>query len=138
MTGDAPLLIGPLLIIDAANVVGSVPNGWWRDRVGAATRLRDALIPVTSSGLPDAPDGLSAPVEVVMVVEGAATSVSGIPEVGVVAAPGTGDDTIVDLVRAAGTERVRAVVTADRGLRDRVTELGALVLGPRALPHLHR
>jgi uncharacterized protein YaiI (UPF0178 family) len=58
--------------------------------------------------------------------------------VGVVSAPGSGDDTIVDLLRAADGGRVRAVVTADRGLRDRVIELGALVLGPRALPHLHR
>jgi len=30
MTGDQPLLV-----VDAANVVGSVPDGWWRDRAGA-------------------------------------------------------------------------------------------------------
>ncbi|NED17394.1 NTP pyrophosphohydrolase, partial [Streptomyces sp. SID9913] len=29
----------PLVIVDAANVVGSVPDGWWRDRRGAAERL---------------------------------------------------------------------------------------------------
>jgi hypothetical protein len=133
MTGETPLLI-----VDGANVVGSVPNGWWKDRAGAAERLRDALVPVTTTGLPDGPAELAAPVEVVLVVEGAARSVTGIPEVGVVSAPGSGDDTIVDLLRAADGGRVRAVVTADRGLRDRVIELGALVLGPRALPHLHR
>ena len=27
-----------LTIVDAANVIGSVPDGWWRDRSGAATR----------------------------------------------------------------------------------------------------
>jgi len=27
------------LVIDAANVVGSVPDGWWKDRAGAAARL---------------------------------------------------------------------------------------------------
>lgn len=132
MTGETPLLI-----VDAANVVGSVPNGWWRDREGAARRLRDALGSVSSGGLPDAPSELAPPMEVVMVVEGAAKGVTGAPEVAVVAASGSGDDAIVDLVRAS-SGRVRAVVTADRELRDRVKELGALVLGPRSLPHLHR
>jgi hypothetical protein len=32
MDSEAPLLV----IVDAANVVGSVPDGWWRDRRGAA------------------------------------------------------------------------------------------------------
>ncbi|NEB86162.1 NTP pyrophosphohydrolase, partial [Streptomyces anulatus] len=56
-----------LVIVDAANVVGSVPDGWWRDRRGAATRLRDALVPYAAAGLP----GLPGPVELVLVVEGA-------------------------------------------------------------------
>ncbi|MFC5911734.1 NTP pyrophosphohydrolase, partial [Streptacidiphilus monticola] len=48
----------PLLVVDAANVVGSVPDGWWRDRHGAAERLRDALGPVAAHGLAaaDAPE----------------------------------------------------------------------------------
>jgi len=125
-----------LLIVDGANVVGSVPDGWWRDRKGAAERLRDNLRPVASTGLPDAPPGLSAPLEIVLVVEGAAHGVSSVPEVRVVSAPGSGDDTIVDVVRTATGERAVAVVTADRGLRERVRLLGAVVLGPRALPHL--
>ena len=62
----------PLLIVDAANVVGSRPDGWWRDRAGAAARLRDSLAPVAAAGLP--PE-LPAPVEVVLVVEGAARDV---------------------------------------------------------------
>ncbi|TDC70074.1 hypothetical protein E1193_30120, partial [Micromonospora sp. KC606] len=56
----------PLLIVDGANVVGSRPDGWWRDRAGAAARLRDALAPLAAQGLP--PE-LSPPVEVVLVVE---------------------------------------------------------------------
>ncbi|MDP9246561.1 MAG: NTP pyrophosphohydrolase, partial [Candidatus Dormibacteraeota bacterium] len=32
-----------LIVVDAANVVGSVPDGWWRDRAAATERLRDAL-----------------------------------------------------------------------------------------------
>lgn len=29
--------------MDGANVVGSVPDGWWRDRAGAAAKLHAAL-----------------------------------------------------------------------------------------------
>jgi hypothetical protein len=127
-----------LLIVDAANVVGSVPNGWWKDRAGATERLRDALRPVAESGLPDAAPELAAPVEVVLVVEGAAKDVQAVPGVGVVSAPASGDDTIVEILRDAANDRVRAVVTADRALRARVEELGGLVVGPRTLPHLRR
>jgi hypothetical protein len=28
-----------MLVIDAANVIGSRPTGWWRDRPGAAGRV---------------------------------------------------------------------------------------------------
>ncbi len=34
------------VIVDGANVVGSRPDGWWHDRVGAARRLRDQLVPL--------------------------------------------------------------------------------------------
>ncbi|MGW9197088.1 hypothetical protein [Micromonospora chersina] len=120
----------PLLIVDGANVVGSRPDGWWRDRAGAAARLRDALAPLAEAGVP--PE-LPPPVEVVLVVEGAARNVPAVPGVAVVSAPGSGDDTIVELVAAAPGRR-RAVVTADRELRDRVGALGAEVYGPRRLP----
>ncbi|MEV4659783.1 hypothetical protein [Micromonospora sp. NPDC049301] len=119
----------PLLIVDGANVVGSRPNGWWRDRAGAAARLRDSLAPVASAGLPAR---LAAPVEVVLVVEGAARDVPGTEGVRVVSAAGSGDDAVVDLVEGAPRRR-RLVVTADRELRDRVTALGAEVYGPRWL-----
>ncbi|MDR6867379.1 8-oxo-dGTP pyrophosphatase MutT (NUDIX family) [Microbacterium resistens] len=33
----------PAIVVDAANVMGSVPDGWWKDRAGAADRLRDRL-----------------------------------------------------------------------------------------------
>jgi hypothetical protein len=131
-TGDEPP--ERLLIVDAANVVGSVPDGWWRDRAGAARRLRDALVPVASAGL----SGWPPPLEVVLVVEGAARDVAGVPGVRVVAAPGSGDDTIVELVRAAEPGRPRAVVTADRALRSRVIAEGATVLGPRSVPRRPR
>jgi hypothetical protein len=119
----------PLLVVDAANVVGSVPDGWWRDRAGATARLRDRLVGVAAAGVP----GLAPPLDVVLVVEGAARDVPAIEGVRVVAARGSGDDAIVDLVRGERTDRTRVVVTADRALRDRVQRLGASVLGPGAV-----
>jgi hypothetical protein len=127
---------GPLLIVDAANVVGSVPDGWWRDRAAAAARLRDALVPVATEGLPEL--GLAPPVEVVLVVEGAARNVTGVTGVRVVAAGGSGDDAVVAQVRAADPERRTVVVTADRVLRVRVRAAGAEVVGPRAVPRRPR
>ncbi|MBQ0852754.1 MULTISPECIES: NTP pyrophosphohydrolase [Streptomyces] len=118
----------PLVIVDAANVVGSVPDGWWRDRRGAAERVRDLLVPYADEGLPGRPG----PLELVLVVEGGARGVTSVPGVRVEAAPGSGDDRIVELV-AEHPDRARLVVTADRELRRRVGELGAEVTGPRTV-----
>jgi hypothetical protein len=117
----------PLVIVDGANVVGSVPDGWWRDRAGAAVRLRDRLAALPAAGLPD----VEGPVEVILVVEGRAIPSS--EEVRVESARGSGDDRIVELVAAEGAGRTVVVVTADRGLRERVTALGARVRGPSAV-----
>jgi hypothetical protein len=120
----------PLLVVDAANVVGSKPDGWWRDRAGATARLRDGLVLLNATGLPDLPG----PVEVVLVVEGRARQVASVDTVRVVPAAGSGDDTIVELVAAETADRRVVVVTADRGLRARVTTLGAEVRGPSSVP----
>ncbi|MFJ4701264.1 NTP pyrophosphohydrolase [Streptomyces sp. NPDC088768] len=115
------------LVVDAANVVGSVPDGWWKDRKGAAERLRDSLARYGSEGLP----GWPAPLDVVLVVEDAARGVAAVEGVRVVAAPGSGDDQIVaEVERAPGPA---LVITADRELRARVTALGAEVAGPRTV-----
>jgi predicted RNA-binding protein with PIN domain len=37
-------------LIDASNVIGSRPDGWWRDREGAARRLLDALRQLAAEG----------------------------------------------------------------------------------------
>jgi hypothetical protein len=112
-------VVPTLLVVDAANVMGSRPDGWWRDRAGAAARLRERLE--------------VRPEEVVLVVEGEARGIAGTDGVEVVEAAGEGDDTIVDVVRLRGRGRPTIVVTADRGLRERVTALGAEVRGPRWL-----
>ncbi|MBD0838319.1 NTP pyrophosphohydrolase [Streptomyces sp. TRM68416] len=115
-----------LVIVDAANVVGSVPDGWWRDRRGAAERLRDRL---AADGVP----GRAGPVEIVLVVEGAARGVASVPGVRVESAAGSGDDHMVDLVATRPSDHPCLVVTADRELRRRVTDLGAEVTGPRTV-----
>ncbi len=112
-----------VLVVDGANVVGSRPTGWWRDRPGAAARLYEQLHRLSPA---DAD-------EVVLVLEGAARR--GVPEgagrVQVVHAPGSGDDVIADLAARYGGRAV--VVTADRDLRRRAQESGAAVTGPRWL-----
>ena len=122
-----------LIVVDAANVVGSRPDGWWRDRAGATRRLLVQLGALEQH--------LDRPAEVVVVIEGAAkAAVTGEPDrefdgLRVVAAPGSGDDAIVDVVAAAAedSDRPITVVTADRGLRARVEALGARTVGPRWL-----
>lgn len=112
-----------MLLIDAANVVGSRPTGWWRDRGKAAGQLVEAVQVATSAG--------SLPQPVVVVLEGAARQ--GAEEgarggVTIIHAPGLGDDTLVDLATAAG-ERV-VLVSADRALGQRCRVVGADVVGP--------
>nr|WP_161559784.1 NTP pyrophosphohydrolase [Streptomyces antimycoticus] len=126
-----------LVVVDAANVIGSVPDGWWRDRRGAAERLRDRLAVLAGTGLPDRPGvpgwATRPPVDIVMVVEGAARGVEPVEGVRVENAPGSGDDHIVRVVAAREEGRPCLVVTADQELRARVTALGAQVTGPRSV-----
>lgn len=123
------MLTRVVLVVDAANVMGSRPDGWWRDRLGAARRLRDAL-----AGLGPVEFGPfdQAYPEKVLVVEGAARSLEGAGDVRVVAAPGSADDEIVRLV-GSDREAYHVVVTADRELRRRCEDAGAQVVGPRWL-----
>lgn len=128
-----PALLTPVLVVDVANVMGSRADGWWRDRAGAAARLRDqvgGLTGVTGFG----PFDVAFP-ETVLVVEGQARDIGdGTSGVRVVAAPGNGDDRIVAAVEeAAGPGVLCVVVTADRELGGRVRALGAEVAGPRWL-----
>jgi 8-oxo-dGTP diphosphatase len=143
------------IIVDVANVMGSRPDGWWRDRAGAARRLRDQLARLAGEGVTALPETVGAPAlerwfpGFVLVVEGAARPVAAAHAAGsgggdgpgpdrgpglqdgrvrVVAAPGSGDDTIAEL--AAGLAGRRLVVTADRQLRERCVAAGAAVTGP--------
>ena len=163
------------IVVDVANVMGSRPDGWWRDRPGAALRLHAEITRLAKSGrslLPPAPNdpapndpapgdpapgdpapgdpapgdpaanGLAPAPGFVMVLEGAARAAAARltaaadpdadadgtgpvrrGEVRVVQARGSGDDTIVAVVRELPGRRV--VVTADRELRARCVAAGA-------------
>jgi predicted ribonuclease YlaK len=119
-----------VLVIDAANVIGSRPTGWWKDRPGAARTFVDAVRAAVVAGRLDGP--------VVIVLEGKARAgaSSGTADgVTVVHAEGSGDDALVDVVRDVPAEDGDAVVlvTADRELRRRAEALGAEVVGPKWL-----
>ena len=141
------------LVVDAANVVGSRPDGWWRDRPGAARRLAGQLVAVLVARPEDLVDTLDgqvptatgtagsdlahAALQVHLVLEGAARDVDDLPThplLDVVHAPADGDSAIAALAQrlADGPDRV-LVVTADRELRERVRGVGADVTGPGTL-----
>ena len=100
------------------NVVGSRPDGWWRDRRGAMRRLVEAL------ERHDTPD------EVVVVFDGAPFDLDS-ERVDVRFAsrrgPNAADDDIAGLVGAGDT-----VVTSDADLERRVRERGGEVIGAGA------
>ncbi|QIG41014.1 NUDIX domain-containing protein [Microbacterium sp. 4R-513] len=138
-----PLLeVRPAVVVDAANVFGSVPDGWWRDRAGAAERLLSRIVGLTVSGIAaeaiDLPEHTWFP-EWSVIVEGHArdvvsTSADPAGAVSVVRAEASGDDAIVAETRRLvdGGRRV-TVVTSDRELAERVTNAGASVRGTRWL-----
>ena len=114
-----------VLIIDGANVIGSRPDGWWRDRPGAARSLH---LKLSTADLPQN--------EVVIVLEGEAkrgVQAGQDGRIRTVHAAGSGDDAILDEVvdqQAIGDGREVMVVTADRELRDRVEAVGACTKRP--------
>jgi hypothetical protein len=113
-----------MLIVDVANVVGSRPTGWWKDRAGAARGFTERVQHAVASGAVTGP--------VVLVVEGQARAGVTAGDAGagirVVHAQHSGDDAIAEL--AAETGHAATVVTADRGLTARVRQSGARVVGP--------
>jgi predicted RNA-binding protein with PIN domain len=118
------------LIVDGNNVIGSRPDGWWRDRPGAARRLIAAL-----QGL-----ALRSGDRISVVLDG--RPVSGFREGvhgGVLVAYATragrdaADDRIVEEVARDRDPASLTVVTSDRGLAERLRSLGATVVGAATL-----
>jgi hypothetical protein len=113
-----------MLVIDSANVIGSRPTGWWRDRPGAARRFTERVRATVTAGRLDPP--------VTLVLEGrarAGADEADVDGVEVVHAPGEGDDTIAAIAEAH-REVVVVVVTADRELAERVRAANGKVVGP--------
>jgi uncharacterized protein YaiI (UPF0178 family) len=103
------------------NVVGSRPDGWWRDRRGAMRRLVESLERFADE----------AGEEVLVVFDGAPFAVPEERRVGVRFAtrrgPNAADDDIAELAAPGVT-----VVTSDADLERRVRERGAEVMGAGA------
>jgi hypothetical protein len=111
-----------MLVIDAANVIGSRPTGWWRDRPGATRHFVERVRATVTAGRLDPP--------VTLVLEGRARAGADevdVAGVEVVHAPGEGDDTIAAIAEA---HREVIVVTADRELAERVRAANAEVVRP--------
>src|SRR5262249_37090371 len=101
------------LVVDGNNVFGSRPDGWWRDRDGAARRLvtdlqslaaaSGDLVTVVFDGRPlaDLAEGEHDGVEVLYARR---------------AGRNAGDDRIVEVVRADAEPSALVVVTSDREL----------------------
>ncbi len=121
-----------VIVVDAMNVIGSVPDGWWRDRPGALRRLVDAVA------------GHEFGEWVVIIADG--TPVRGLPagtrgDVELRYAgrsdPDAADDEIVAYIAALDTEAddtanfPLTVVTSDADLVHRVGTLGARIEGAR-------
>jgi predicted RNA-binding protein with PIN domain len=114
-------------IVDASNVIGSRPDGWWRDRAGATERLLDDLGELATRSQD----------EVVVVLDadptGVARRVWDPLEVVVAERRGrdAADDAIVARLAADPDTGSWRVVTSDAALADRVRALGASVEGAR-------
>lgn len=111
------------------NVIGSRPDGWWRDRDGAVRKLVGRLqrLAATNGGpitlvadgrpLPDMPEG----------VHGAVTVLYAWP------GRNAADDRIIELLEQCDDPTRYVCATSDRGLVARVRELRAEVRGARSL-----
>jgi predicted RNA-binding protein with PIN domain len=114
------------IIVDGNNVIGSVPDGWWRDPPAAARRLfarlvcyrrrsGDRIVLVLDVAQPDLPEGLHDGIEVRYPTR-----------------PGrnAADTRIVALVdELAGLDGDVTVVSSDRALAGDVAARGAAVIG---------
>lgn len=109
------------VLLDTANVLGSRPNGWWNDRAGATGQLLTSLaetMPRTVE-MPGGQYGWLTRIEAVLEGQARGATVDD-PRVPLIVAPGSGDDTLAEQARAAG--HLTALVTADRGLRQRLPD----------------
>ena len=108
-------------IVDGMNVIGSRPDGWWKDRGRAMVALVDSLDRWAQIN--------EDPVTVVFERPPATPVTSSVIEVAYAprAAANSADDEIVRRVQADASPREIRVVTSDKELTNRVASLGASV-----------
>jgi predicted RNA-binding protein with PIN domain len=115
-------------VVDGMNLIGSRPDGWWRDRPGARRRLVSELATLVG------PE-----VEVTVVFDGrpGAGEVEAAASLGVTArfapgGPNAADHAIVALLESLGDPVGITVVTSDGALADAVHRAGVAVEGVKA------
>jgi predicted RNA-binding protein with PIN domain len=111
-------------LVDGMNVIGSRPDGWWRDREGAMERLARRLAAFRRA------QGE----EVAVVFDGRRSGrvigAGGLVEVGFASGGrNAADRAIAELVEADPDPGKLHVVTSDRELAERVRSAGAEVVG---------
>ncbi|MGV0789439.1 NYN domain-containing protein [Mycolicibacterium sp. XJ2] len=108
-------------IVDGMNVIGSRPDGWWRDRHRAMVTLVERLESWRAQG-DDVTVVFERPPK--PAIDSSAVTVAYAPR----PAPNSADDEIVRLVLADDWPADISVATSDRTLAERVREAGATVV----------
>lgn len=119
-------------LVDGMNLIGSRPDGWWRDRSGARRRLV-AELAAFAAGRKE---------RVLVVFDGRPSAeelAAWVPGVEVAFAPGgpnAADRRIAAIVTASAARRETTVVTSDTALADEIRALGSAVMGVGAFRRL--
>ena len=120
----------PHVIIDAMNVIGSRPDGWWRDRGRAVRQLVkrlqqlahadgvDLTVGIDGQPLKDLPEGVAGGVQLLYATR---------------RGPNAADERILDFIRTHASPASLSLITSDRGLRESAEALGARVGSPQML-----
>jgi hypothetical protein len=103
------------------NVIGSRPDGWWKDRHGAMVRLVEQLDRWAAAGGEDVTVVFERPPSPPI-----ASTAIGIAH-GPDGRPNSADDEVARILAEDPAPGEIRVVTSDRGLADRARELGAAV-----------
>jgi predicted RNA-binding protein with PIN domain len=118
-----------VLVVDGNNVIGSVPDGWWRDRPGAVRRLVERLVRYGAT----TDDQLHAVFDVVQadLPEGDHDGVT--IHYATRRGRDAADDRILELLDTGFGDDDVEVITSDRGLADGARARGARVVGAGTL-----
>ena len=116
------------VFVDGNNVMGTRPDGWWRNRAEAAQRLAADIAPLARSRTGAWTIVFDGSEPRALVHHDCLTVI----HAGHGARDGA-DDRIVELVGAVPDRETALVYTSDAGLRARIHALGARVAGARAL-----